>query len=533
MALARLGVNAMRTPLPRAAVVLLFAVGTLAAAVRPTPPAHATTVARVGWGRATRFGDLGFFVACGEPHGCELWRTDGTPEGTRLLKDIQPGPQGSAPYALTRANDRLFFVATDAAHGCELWQTNGTEAGTVVHDLAPGPASSCPYRLTPAGRHVYFTATDPAVPDREAGQELWRTDGVARVHSRLRDLLGPAGRLADMAAFGDRVVVQAFLEPLGTPYPIRQGLFVSDATPEGTALLKSPGHDQIGAYTHAEMGGVFYFYGEDEAHGRELWRTDGTPAGTTIVRDLVGGPDSTDLRRLTALGPRLLFEAFIPATGSEPWVTDGTAAGTLMLGDIQPGAGSSMHRPPYGTFFTKADGGLAGSVVFSAEVADKRQELWRTDGTAAATRRIGLGHGQTSATSILELTPVGAHVYFVADDDVHGRELWRTDGTAGGTALVRDIAPGPTSSHPFDFGADERTLAFVASDGTTRALWQAEGITLTRLADNAPEWPLPLPRGVVYVGTDEKGVPRVWVTGRGRRPVAVSPTVVPPEHARN
>ena len=37
-------------------------------------------------------------------------------------------------------------------------------------------------------------------------------------------------------------------------------------------------------------------------------------------------------------------------------------------------------------------------------------------------------------------------VLFAADDGVHGRELWRTDGTAAGTAMVADLAPGPTGS---------------------------------------------------------------------------------------
>ena len=87
-----------------------------------------------------RAGGLVCFTATDGDHGRELWVTDGTTDGTRLVKDIRPGSAGSAPKALTRVGSRLFFTADDGVHGRELWVSDGTAAGTrLVKDLTSGP----------------------------------------------------------------------------------------------------------------------------------------------------------------------------------------------------------------------------------------------------------------------------------------------------------------------------------------------------------------------------------------------------------
>jgi len=92
-----------------------------------------------------RVGGIVYFRAFTLDTGYEIWRTDGTEAGTYLLKDINPGPQGSFPAQLTAVNGALFFAAFDGDHGTELWRSDGTEAGTLlVKDLRPGPDSSFP-----------------------------------------------------------------------------------------------------------------------------------------------------------------------------------------------------------------------------------------------------------------------------------------------------------------------------------------------------------------------------------------------------
>jgi len=61
-----------------------------------------------------------YFSAQTSEHGQELWRSDGTAEGTSLLKDLLPGYPSSNPSNFTIAGDRLYFTATDA-FGEERW----------------------------------------------------------------------------------------------------------------------------------------------------------------------------------------------------------------------------------------------------------------------------------------------------------------------------------------------------------------------------------------------------------------------------
>jgi ELWxxDGT repeat protein len=81
-------------------------------------------------------GERAFFSAHDGKHGRELWVSDGTAAGTRMVKDIRPGATGSQPDTLTRVGSRVYFTANDGRRGRELWVSDGTAAGThVVKDL--------------------------------------------------------------------------------------------------------------------------------------------------------------------------------------------------------------------------------------------------------------------------------------------------------------------------------------------------------------------------------------------------------------
>jgi ELWxxDGT repeat protein len=73
-----------------------------------------------------------FFVTDDGVHGSELWITDGSIAGTRIVKDINPGSAASNPGSLTNVNGTLYFTANDGVHGPALWKSNGTAAGTVM-----------------------------------------------------------------------------------------------------------------------------------------------------------------------------------------------------------------------------------------------------------------------------------------------------------------------------------------------------------------------------------------------------------------
>lgn len=115
-----------------------------------------------------------FFSASDMVHGRELWRSDGTEEGTQRVLDILPGIESSFPRSLTNVDGTLYFTANDGVTGTEHWKSDGTAAGTVlVKDIRVGDRGSAPLWLTCNGETLYFTADAPGL-----GRELWKSDGT-------------------------------------------------------------------------------------------------------------------------------------------------------------------------------------------------------------------------------------------------------------------------------------------------------------------------------------------------------------------
>lgn len=240
-----------------------------------------------------------------------------------------------------------------------------------------------------------------------------------------------------------------------------------------------------------ELSGTVYFTASDVLHGLELWKTDGTDAGTERVTDLCPGSCDSMVRNLTVAGTSIYFSAEDGAHGTEPWITDGTTAGTRIIKDTTPGFGSSFPH-----FFHV----LGGRVFYSGRDAEAGTELWVTDGTAGGTGRLVDIEPGIASSDATPWQVIGSDLFFAAYDSVHGMELWATDGTVSGTRLVLDIMPGGDSSlsgsapapGPAFFGVLGSRLFFAAKDGTAESeLWASDGTAAgtTRVAD-------------IYAGTD-------------------------------
>ncbi|MEE9493216.1 MAG: ELWxxDGT repeat protein [Gammaproteobacteria bacterium] len=112
-------------------------------------------------GQLLAVGDTLYFVLDDGAHGNELWISDGSANGTHLLKDINQGSTSSKPSRFAVYENNLFFIADDGVHGRELWETDGTTAGTqLVSDLNLGPADVGIDKITVAGNAIYFNAED-------------------------------------------------------------------------------------------------------------------------------------------------------------------------------------------------------------------------------------------------------------------------------------------------------------------------------------------------------------------------------------
>ena len=219
-----------------------------------------------------------------------------------------------------------------------------------------------------------------------------------------------------------------------------------------------------------EFLGLCFFSADDGTNGRELWRSDGTVAGTTLVADLRAGLLPSGPQQLTVSGGKLFFTADNGVNGRELWVTtDGI--NLTMVSDIRAGALGSIPlwlQPWQGKVWFSADDGVNG------------RELWCSDGTAGGTVLVkdidptvpgGVPAGSTPG----ELTPVGTQLFFAATT-ANGRELWVTDGTTAGTTEVLDIVTGSTGSNPFSLTALGTLVLFTADDGVVgRELWKSDG----------------------------------------------------------
>lgn len=421
---------------------------------------------------------------------CELWRSDGTDDGTELVADIAPLDRSSKPRDLTTAGGAVFFTADDGAQGRELWASDPSGATALMADINPSRASSFPATLAPLSGELVLNAFTYG-----SGTSVWRSDG-SPVGTRAVGLVDPrneGARPTDLTRLGAVVVFVAGR----TRFSEDRHLWRSDGTAAGTVPTARTQREETPP-RQLTVAGQQVFYTNNYA---ELWRSDGTSSG--LVRSRYGFCGG--LRTLTAVGERLFFSGFRceGSKGRELWTSDGTAAGTTLVKDINPGKYKGS---------TPADMASVGRrLYFSANDGVHGRELWRSNGTSASTRLVKdiRRGGNRSDSSPTEPTRAGSITFFAAADGVHGRELWRTDGTAAGTRRVRDIRPGGRGSVPQDLTNVGGVLVFTAGDGVHgRELWRSDGTRAgtTRVADIRPGAHGSTPRSLTAVG------PRLFFT---------------------
>jgi RNA polymerase sigma factor (sigma-70 family) len=359
----------------------------------PTPNGPVTVrvkrINRRGYSNPTHLTDVNgtlFFAADDGVHGRELWKSDGTEDGTVLVKDINPGPAGafpaaannlvavgrtvffvandgknndelwksdgteegtvvvkrlaagysvwtSLPRALANVNGTLFFVANDGKHGIELWKTDGTEAGTVmVKDINPGGGHSSPSNLTDVNGTLFFTADDG-----EHGRELWKTDGTEAGTVMVKDINRGAPGAFSAPHIGHLTVAGRTLFFVADDGKHGMALWKSDGTEQGTLLVKDVCPGRIGSrldpdsQTMAVVNGTLYFAADDGVHGRQLWKSDGTEAGTRMVKQIAPNGKDANPNMLTDVNGTLFFAAGDGTHCRKLWTSDGTEAGTVPI----------------------------------------------------------------------------------------------------------------------------------------------------------------------------------------------------------
>ena len=387
-----------------------------------------------------------FFVAYDATHGDELWRSDGLGRSTEMVKDIYPGEFNSHPTSLTNLDGTLFFKANDGIHGEELWRSDGTTAGTVmVKDIYPGSGGSFFFYSMDwvADNGTLFFAANDGIH----GEELWRSDGTEAGTVMVKDVRPGIegsidGNYLSMIAANGTLFFSANDGIHG------EELWRSNGSEADTLLVKdiNPGPNSSIWLSYLQMvniDGTIFFNADNGACGIELWSSDGSEAGTTLVKDINPGAQHTYPNNLTVVNGALFFGATDGTNGEELWRSDGSEAGTLMVEDIYPGWSGSLNGYSDLGWLAVDD-----TLFFVADDGTYGMELWRSDGSEEGTSLVKDIHPGRYASIPMDLISADGRIYFSASDNPHGEELWQSDGTEEGTRLVKDIYPGSNSSRP-------------------------------------------------------------------------------------
>ncbi|MEM6795600.1 MAG: hypothetical protein AAF725_16595, partial [Acidobacteriota bacterium] len=385
------------------------------------------------------------YFAAGFP--TQLWRTDGTPEGTEVLVE-----RIAFFGRVWEAGGALWFDGWDKDHGAEPWTSDGTRMGAYrVADLEPGPADSNPAFFTAAGDLVYFSAETMAT-----GRELYASDGTEAGTYQVADIQAGSGSSApvQLNALGPLLLFRASDGSTGSE------LWRTDGTGLGTVRLEiMPGAEGSAPTLFGELpGGVFLLSADDGISGRELWRTNGTVVQQVIDLNPGAGTGLGVAADWIRFGDHMIFTGISTGTnGEELFRSDGTAAGTTLVADISVGGASTPRN-----FVPVGD-----TLYFSAWDIDDGRELWATNLAGTVTTQVAnLDDGEENSLSFSVTGFPGPDglLLFAAEVEPFGFELWRTDGTPGGTLRLTDIVD-PASSLPSNLTPWQNGLAFQPLEG--------------------------------------------------------------------
>ena len=264
-------------------------------------------------GSVVAYGETSWFIN----NSTQLWRTDGTQAGTRLVFETTQVAGGFRPYPIAGINGQLLFQSADVQHGNEIWITDDTAIGAhFVKDLTPGIFDSVVTDSIVFKNEVFLQlqVSDSTVP----WPRFYRTDGTS---DGTVPLFGDPSMLGQITGAYHFTFLQATNEFvfLVVHRPGIDELFRTDGTHEGTQSL--------GEFTHIATSTVFKdqlaFVEDQNGTNGSVWTSDGSLSGTRKIQ--LPGSLNLEAPFLTVAAARLIVE------GNELWTTDLTPSGTVLV----------------------------------------------------------------------------------------------------------------------------------------------------------------------------------------------------------
>ncbi len=372
-----------------------------------------------------------------DSNGTGLWKTNSAAEFADTIRVINKNPYWGNMYiggriankSLPVLDNLLIFPADDNIHGNELWVSDGTYEGTkLLKDISEETSStnSSPAQwdyMVKYNNNIYFSANSPRSESTDYDdRKLWRTDGTGLNTTNFFDI----------NTMGNDYVRSLFAFNNGLIFSANDGtankLWYSNGTEQGTLALSN---SITNPNNFASINETVYFRAMTDGNGWELFKSKGTPESTELVKEINPGPGGGNSGYLVVLNDKIYFHGNDGIHGTELWESDGTEQGTHMVKDIWVGteSGRNINNKVF----------VSDSLMyFTANDNIHGKELWRSNGTSEGTYLLK-DINPSGDSAPLYFAKLGDFIYFSAENQEHGRELWVTDGTTEGTKLLFDI----------------------------------------------------------------------------------------------
>jgi len=367
--------------------------------------------------------------------GSDLWVSDGTEAGTFSL-DVSAGSLSSVPSGMTAVGPVVYFAASRGDVGRELFKSDGTSQGTVlVKDVLPGTGSSLqthPEAISfgSLNGRVYFPATTVSGLGGQSQTELWSSDGTAGGTALVADINPTSGGVPSAALFAPLDNRLLFTGNNGTS---GIELWSTDGTAAGTTMLRDirPGTLTSSISEFTRVANRVFFRATDGVNGSELYQTDGTTDGTIRVANLSPGSSDSTPQSLVAFGGSLYFGAAHPSTIAAVWALDV---------DIDPPTIDVWHSAN-----GMAGWNLSAPALVQVVVADPEESLTGPPVCTVDGASIEVSGQAPSYT--LSISPEGTHVVECSVTDSAGHVATDSD-----TVRIDTVSPTIAVTHTADGG---------------------------------------------------------------------------------
>lgn len=352
-----------------------------------------------------------------------LWKTDGTEVGTVLVTYFGESTNYQNFWDLATLNNKAYFALSEEA---QLYRTNGTSEGTIKleHTVEVGNDSR-PQNFTQTSTGIYFNGISD---DGDVGN-LYFINGTSITNlneagMQVSNETGDGRTVLEGQIANGRLFFKAFTDEISDD----DELWTSDGTVEGTHVVKDINPDGP-SYPNwlTQFNNKVYFRAENTEFGSEPWVSDGTAEGTMLLKDIADGDENSSPDWFYQFGNEIIFRAREISTGYELYKSDGTTGGTVMVKDLYTGTASGVDNI-YGVFGNKI-------YVRATSGGSEGLELWTSDGTAGGFELLGDFNPGPSTGQFREqaFTEINNKVLFVTEG-----KIWSTDGTAAGTSIIEN-----------------------------------------------------------------------------------------------